>query len=307
MPSSNPSQHNRDMAEAPNHPPDPTFRRVLKIAENESRRLARSHYENFLVASVLLPRRLRQPFYNVYAFCRTADDLADESASPEEAAAQLDNLQRLLDESFDGNPRKNLFIALMNTVDQFDLPKQPFDDLLDAFRQDQRKDRYQDFLELLEYCRRSANPVGRIVLHLGSCVDEQTSQLSDQICTGLQLANFWQDVSRDHRRGRVYIPQDAMRRYNVSEAMLAESRTPEPLRELIRSECDRAEGFFRRGLPLADRVPRWLSGDVRLFAHGGLATLEAIRKIDYDVLGQRPIVSKPRQAWMVAKAAVGLL
>ena len=307
MPSSTPSQHNRDLADAPNHLPDPTWRRQLKIAEKESRRLARSHYENFLVASLLLPWRLRQPFYNVYAFCRTADDLADESASTEEALERLDVFQRQLDETFDGNPRTNLFIALMNTARQFELPQQPFDDLLDAFRQDQRKTRYQDFPELLEYCRRSANPVGQIVLRLGSCCEEQTSQLSDQICTGLQLANFWQDVARDHSRGRIYLPQDAMRRHHVSEAMLAESRTPGPLRELIQSECDRAEGFFQRGLPLAEQVPRWLSGDIRLFAHGGLATLEAIRRIEYDVLGQRPIVSKPRQAWMVAKAAVGLL
>ena len=185
MPSSNPSQHNRDMAEASNHLREPSCRRALKIAEYESRRLARSHYENFLVASVLLPRRLRQPFYNVYAFCRTADDLADESASPEEAIARLADFQGQLDESFEGNPPQNLFLALMHTVEQFDLSKQPFDDLLDAFRQDQFKYRYQDFSELLEYCRRSANPVGRIVLQLGCCLEEQTAQLSDQICTGL--------------------------------------------------------------------------------------------------------------------------
>jgi squalene synthase HpnC len=269
--------------------------------------LARSHYENFLVASVLLPRRLRQPFYNIYAFCRTADDLADESPSPAEALVRLERFQRELDESFRGKPRENLFIALMQTVGQFDLPKQPFDDLLDAFRQDQRQHRYRDFAELQSYCRRSANPVGRIVLHLGRCSDAVNAELSDQICTGLQLANFWQDVARDHAAGRIYLPQDVMRQHGVSEAMFSEPATPYPLRQSLKSECDRAEGFLRRGLALADRVPRWLSGDVRLFAHGGLATLAAIRRIDYDVLTRRPVVSKARQAWMVAKAAVGLL
>ncbi len=280
---------------------------VLKAAEKESRQLARSHYENFLVATLLLPRHLRQPFYNVYAFCRTADDLADESGTPAVALDHLRDFQQQLDDTFAGRPGHKLFVALADTIERFDLPKQPFDDLLDAFRQDQHQNRYGDFDELHHYCRRSANPVGRIVLRLGGCLDDQTAELSDQICTGLQLANLWQDVARDQQIGRIYLPQDEMDKHGVTAEMLTRSSTPKSLRELLSRQCDRAEGFFRRGLPLAERVPRWLSADVKLFAHGGLATLDAIRRVDFDVLSQRPHVSKHRQLWMLAKAAVGRL
>jgi squalene synthase HpnC len=272
--------------------------RLTRIAEKETRRLARSHYENFVVASVLLPRSLRQPFYNVYAFCRAADDLADQSPSPEVAQSQLND-------TFAGRPRDNLFIALRSTIGQFQLPKQPFDDLLAAFRQDQSKRRYENFDQLLDYCSRSANPVGRIVLRLGDCDDPVNAELSDQICTGLQLANCWQDVARDYVIGRVYLPADQMSQFAVNEEMLAQSRTPQPLRQLLASQCDRAEEFLQRGLPLAGHVPRWLANDVKLFAHGGLATLDAIRRIDFDVLGKRPTVSRWRQAGLVLRAMLG--
>ncbi len=278
---------------------------ALKAAELQTRALARSRAENFLVASVLLPRRLRQPFYNVYAYCRTADDLADEAASPAEALARLSEFGRQLGDIYEGRPVAGLFVALGHTIAQFDLPRQPFEDLLDAFRQDQHKQRYANFDELLHYCRRSANPVGRIVLCLGGCLDEQNALLSDQICTGLQLANCWQDVARDHSIGRVYLPLDAMARHGVDEEMFTAATTPGPLRDLLSSECDRAEGFLRRGIPLAERVPRWFSADIRLFVQGGLATIEAIRRIDFDVLGQRPTTAKHRRLWMLAKAAVG--
>ena len=275
--------------------------------EAETRRLARSHYENFVVASLLLPRRLRQPFYNVYAFCRTADDLADESGCTQSATERLQAFQIQLNEAFAGKPAGNLFIALSNTIEQFQLPQQPFDDLIAAFRQDQVKTRYRDFAELLDYCRRSANPVGRILLKMVGSSDPTNDELSDQICTGLQLANFWQDVARDRELDRVYLPQDAMATFEVDERMLACPSTPEPLRRLLRSECRRAAAYFHRGLPLAERVPRWFARDVRLFAHGGLATLDAIAAIDYDVLRVRPTVSKGQQMLMVAKAAAGLL
>lgn len=280
---------------------------TLKSAENETRRLARSHNENFLVASLLLPRRLRQPFYNVYAFCRTADNLADESPSPEIALRRLQDFQFQLNETFAGRPRENLFIALANTIDRFDLPQQPFDELLDAFRQDQRTTRYASFEQLLDYCCRSANPVGRIVLRICACLDEDNAVLSDQICTGLQLTNFLQDVARDYKIGRIYLPGDVMTRYGVTESMLVRSSTPAELRQLLASECDRAESFFRRGLPLADRVPTWLSKDIQLFTHGGLATLTSIRKIDFDVLRVRPTVSNWRQTGLLVRAMLGLL
>ena len=206
-----------------------------RSAERETRRLARSHYENFLVASVLLPRRLRQPFYNVYAFCRIADDLADESGSTTAALALLSEFQSHLDQTFQGEPPNPTFIALSGTIDEFDLPKQPFDDLLDAFRQDQHKFRYADFQEISEYCRRSANPVGRLVLQLADCCTPENANLSDEICTGLQLANFWQDIARDYGIGRIYLPAEEMDRFGVEESMLGRSYTPPELRRLLAS------------------------------------------------------------------------
>lgn len=282
-------------------------RSARKSAEQQTRRLAKSRQENFLVASLLLPRRFRQPFYNVYAFCRTADDLADQSPSPEVALARLQDFQEQLNETFAGRPRESLFIALATTIDQFGLPQQPFDELLDAFRQDQHTTRYADLDQLFDYCRRSANPVGHIVLRLGNCFDEENAALSDRICTGLQLTNFLQDVARDYAIGRVYLPADLMTRSGVCELMLAQSATSAELRQLLSGECERAETLFRLGLPLADRVPRWLGNDIKLFAHGGLATLAAIRRIDFDVLRVRPTVPKRRQTGLLVRAMLGLL
>jgi squalene synthase HpnC len=257
-----------------------------------------------VVASILLPRRLRQPFYNVYAFCRTADDAADESESPEAALHKLDQLQSQLNDLYSGAPLQGLFLALSATVREFQLDQQPFDALLDAFRQDQRTTRYETFDQVLDYCQRSANPVGRIVLSLGQCLDEQNARLSDSICTGLQLANFLQDVAADYRRGRIYLAADQMSRFGVRDSMFSEKQTPRALRQLLTSECDRAEEFLRGGLPLSNRVPPWFAADVRLFAEGGLATLAAIRRIDYDVLRVRPTVSKLKQFALLLKASV---
>lgn len=307
-------QHNRPLAVASNGNPQSNGRfdstqnpKRLAEAERAARQLARNHYENFIVASILLPRRLHQPFYNVYAFCRTADDVADESASTQIALRELEQLQRELDATFAGKPNHSLFVALAHTIEQFELSQQPFDDLLDAFRQDQGKSRYASEAEVLDYCRRSADPVGRIVLRLVQADDEENRRLSDAICTGLQLVNFLQDVARDYRRGRIYLAEDEMQRFGVEESMFRLSQTPQPLRELLSQQCVVAENWLRRGLPLADRVPRWFSGDVRLFAHGGLETLKAIRAIDFDVLRLRPTVSKRKQFGLVLRAALGLL
>lgn len=279
----------------------------LQRAQLETRRIATSHRENFWVATVLLPARLRQPFYNVYAYCRTADDLADASPSTDEALRGLERFAEQLDAAFAGRPQDPLFVALHHTIEQFSLPKQPFKDLLSAFRQDQHRHRYDSFSQLLDYCRRSANPVGRIVLRLGECYDETRAELSDQICTGLQLVNFWQDVARDHAIGRIYLPGEEMDRFGVNEAMLDGPGTPPPLRKLLQRECERAEAFFERGMPLVEQVPGWLAADVRLFIHGGLATLQAIRRVDFDVLRQRPTVGRPQRLWMLLKAALGVL
>ncbi|MEO1525412.1 MAG: squalene synthase HpnC [Planctomycetota bacterium] len=283
-------------------------RATLRQSERFARRLARSHYENFLVASILLPRRLRQPFYNIYAFCRTADDVADESPDPETALGGLRDLQCRIDDTFAGKtPQDSFFPALAGTIATFRLDKKPFDDLLSAFRQDQHKTLYESDAELIDYCTRSANPVGRLVLALGDSLNENTAPLSDHICTGLQLANFWQDVSRDLKIGRIYLPADRRDKYGVDATMLQGTETPPPVRELLRELCEEADALFDRGLPLADQVPNWLATDIRLFAHGGKETLNAIRKIQYDVLRVRPKVGKMKQVRLVTRALFGLL
>ncbi|WP_144057813.1 squalene synthase HpnC [Novipirellula maiorica] len=282
----------------------------VKKAEQECRRIALSHYENFLVASVLLPRRLKQPFYNVYAFCRTADDLADESANPTSALRALDQCQTSLDAAFAGRPAAGIFTALAKTIEQFQLEKQPFNDLLDAFRQDQQKTRYETMGELLDYCRRSANPVGRIVLRLAA-IDADTADLerSDQICTGLQLANFWQDVARDHAIGRVYLPQSELLAWGVSKEMLSEmiqrQTTYPQMKAAIQAQCDRTQTYFDCGEPLCDHVPKWLGRNLRLFVGGGRATLEAIRAVDFDVIRVRPRVSKATQVGLILRSLIG--
>ena len=280
----------------------------LGRSEKLCRRLARSHYENFVVASALLPREFRQPFYNIYAFCRTADDVADESATPRDARVGLSELQSGIDALFaDRTPQTGFFPALADTVQRFDLSKQHFDDLLSAFRQDQQQVRYATTQELIDYCDRSANPVGRLLLELADSLDETTVKLSDEICTGLQLVNFWQDVARDFRKGRVYLPEDRCKEFGFDLDRLDQTATPAELRALLEALCLETESRFRTGLQLPDLVPRWLATDIKLFAHGGMETLRAIRQINYDVLRIRPKVSKFAQLTLTAKAFLGWL
>lgn len=279
----------------------------LAQAEIFCRRLAKSHYENFLVATVFLPRRLRQPFFNVYAFCRTADDLADESPSPEIASQQLSRFQHLLDQAYAGHPSGEIFVALAHTATEFDLPQEPFNRLLIAFRQDQSQTRYQTREELLKYCHHSADPVGEILLRLCGCLSAENVQLSNQICTGLQLVNFWQDVKRDFAIGRVYLPQETMCRFEVSEDELRSDSASSKLRQAIEVETEFAEQCLLRGLSLAEVVPKWFARDVRLFVHGGLAVAESIRKQEFDVLRTRPVVTKPAQLGLLVKAWLGQL
>ena len=264
------------------------------------RRLARRHYENFTVASRLLPWRLRQHFCNVYAYCRWADDLADEAGDPRRGLALLDWWESHLHACYRGKTVHPVFIALAATIRKFDIPVDPFVDLLVAFRQDQHVRRYQDFGQLLNYCRYSANPVGRLVLYLGRCYTPDRERLSDLICTGLQLANFWQDVARDWEQGRLYLPLADCRRFGYDEAMLAQREANEPFRRLLAAEVDQAEGYLRRGLPLATLMPAGLQLDVALFARGGLAILDAIRRQDYDVWTRRPTVSRKEKLFLLA-------
>lgn len=275
------------------------------------KQLAKTHYENFHVAGFFLPKQLRQPFYVVYAYCRCSDDLADEhDGSPEarqSALQKLDDWQRQLDQCFDpAEPKEEthpVFIALRSLVQQFPLPKEPFADLLVAFRQDQIKQRYETFEDLLDYCRYSANPVGRIVLHLICCKHHEPQtwesgtggpapeQLawSDSICTALQLANFWQDVSRDKALGRCYIPQDTARKFGVDLTDLHDS--PE-FRRMIQELVADARCRFQSGKPLIESVPKKLRSDISLFIRGGLAILEAIERIQFNVLAKRPVLSR---------------
>lgn len=264
-------------------------------ASEYCRRLARGHYENFSVASWLLPKQLQQHFYNIYAYCRWADDLADETGSDTQSLQLLDWWQGQLDACYRGRAEHPVLIALTDTIELFQIPPEPFTDLLVAFRQDQRKKRYETFDELLDYCRNSANPVGRLVLYLGRCHSEENVRLSDSVCTGLQLANFWQDVARDFVAGRIYLPQESCRRFGYGEAMFEGRQCNEAFREMLAFEVERAEQYLLSGLPLVSRVSDELRIEVDLFIRGGLAILQAIQRQQYDVWSRRPTVGKLRK------------
>jgi squalene synthase HpnC len=265
---------------------------TLDESRRYCRRLAERHYENFTVASRLLPRRLRQHVGNIYAYCRWADDLADETGDPQRSLVLLDWWEKLLCRCCLGEATHPVFIALAETMREFAIPVEPFLDLLAAFRQDQRVTRYETIDQLLGYCRYSANPVGRMVLYLGQCHTPERVQLSDSICTGLQLANFWQDVARDWDRGRIYLPQADCRQFGYDEACFARRECSEAFRRLLAVRVEDAEGRLRAGLPLAMEMPQGLRLPVALFAAGGLATLEAIGRQQFDVWTRRPVVSR---------------
>ncbi len=256
------------------------------------RRLARGHYENFSVAGRIFPKYLRQHVCNVYAYCRWADDLADETGNRQQSISLLNWWGGQLHECYRGKTTHPVFVALADTIKEFEIPIEPFVDLLVAFRQDQQVARYETVNQLLDYCRYSANPVGNLVLYLGKCHSGRRALLSDAICTGLQLANFWQDVASDWDRGRVYIPQVDCRRFGYDESMFARRECNEAFRLLLESEVERADGLLRRGLPLVEDMPPELRLPVALFVQGGLAILEEIRRGGYDVWSRRPVVSK---------------
>ena len=285
----------------------------LARASAYCRRLTLGHYENFAVASLLLPRRLLRHFHAVYAYCRWADDLADEVGGGDHALGLLRWWREELFACYGGRPTHPVFVALRPTIERFSIPPEPFLDLLSAFEQDQRVKRYQTFDQLLDYCRRSADPVGRLVLYLGEAFDERRAALSDSICTALQLANFWQDVSRDYDIGRVYLPEEDRRRFGYGDDDLAARRFTPAFAELMRFEVGRTRELFERGRPLLGLVPADLSLDVELFLRGGLAVLDKIERCGYDVWARRPVVSKWDQAtlltgavWKRLGAAVGL-
>lgn len=264
----------------------------VEQAEAYTRWLARSHYENFHVVTLLLPRALRQDFYNLYAYCRWADDLADELGDAVESLRRLDWWEEQLEAMYAGQASHPVFVALRRTAERHGLPKQPLADLLQAFRQDQTVRRYRSWDDLLAYCRHSANPVGRLVLHLCGYRDAGRQRLADATCTGLQLANFWQDISVDLEKGRVYLPLEAIERHGYSLEELRARRVTPAFRSLMREAVERARGFFLQGAPLAGLVDRRLAVDIELFTRGGLRVLELIEARDYDVLGARPVISR---------------
>jgi squalene synthase HpnC len=265
---------------------------TLRQSRRYCRQLAGRHYENFTVASRLLPVGLRQHVCNIYAYCRWADDLADEIGDPQRSLALLDWWETQLRDCYRGRTVHPVFVALAETIGQFNIPDEPFLDLLVAFRQDQRQSRYETVDQVLEYCRHSANPVGRLILHLGQCHTPERVRLADSICTGLQLANFCQDVARDWDRGRVYLPQAACRQFGCDEATFARRECNDAFRRLLATQVGQAEGWLRGGLPLAAEMPPGLRLPVALFVQGGLATLKAIRRQNYDVWTRRPTVSR---------------
>ena len=270
-------------------------------------RLARTHYENFSVATWFLPRRLQPHFYSIYAYCRISDDLGDEVGDPQLSLQLLNEWQAELDSCYLGKARHPVFVALAETIKSCDIPKDPFANLLKAFRQDQTTTRYQSFEDLLGYCENSANPVGRLVLYACGYRDAERQEFSDFTCTALQLANFWQDVAVDHGKGRIYLPLNDMSRFAVPEQVIASRRaTPEFLR-LIEFEVERARDWFERGIPLIGKVDRELAIDIELFTRGGQAILNAIEQQDFDVLRARPAISKPRKLALIARAALGKL
>ncbi|MDB5797605.1 MAG: putative phytoene synthase CrtB-like [Paucimonas sp.] len=262
------------------------------------------HYENFPVASVLLPRRLRPAVEAIYQFARTADDIADEGdAQPAARLAGLDAFHCGLDRIEARQPADSpLFAALQEIIEFHDLPLLPFRDLLSAFAQDVSTSSYPDFSTLLDYCRRSANPVGRLMLALYGRQDALSLQQSDAVCSALQLINFLQDVAIDHARGRIYLPQEDLQRFGIDPAQLAQGPVDAKWRALMVFEVARARQLMLDGAPLAPRLPGRIGWELRLVVQGGLRILERIEAADYDVFARRPVLGKRDYALMLARS-----
>jgi len=321
------------------HQLDTRRENAAREGEDAAKRLAQSHYENFSVGSFLLPRELRQELYNIYAFCRLADDFADETAEGVSRSDRLDEWERGLDRiqsevefstlrrtdlrtrpsdqpllSADvyGDPSSltlapshfQLFTALAGTIQRCNLPLEPFKDLLNAFRQDLVKTSYQTWEELLAYCRLSANPVGRLVLGVSGSQSPPLFALSDKICTALQLANHWQDVADDYSKGRIYVPKDILDRFGVQEESIAERRFDGQFRAMMVELVDRTEELFTAGCPLLAQAPATLKPQLYLYWGGGMAALAAIKANDYDVLNNRSRVRRGDRIRLAAEALV---
>jgi squalene synthase HpnC len=271
-------------------------------AEEYTRHLATSHYENFTVATYLLPKQLRQPFYNVYAYCRWADDLGDEIGDTARSLELLDWWGEELKKCYSGSSSHPVFIALQHTIQQFDIPIVPFADLLTAFRQDQTIQRYPTWDDVLHYCKYSANPVGRLVLYLCGYRDSQRQTLSDFTCTALQLANFWQDVSRDLDKNRIYIPLDMLRTHGLTEDDLFRRNFDDRYPLLMAALVGKTRELFNRGVPLTQMVDSKIRVDIDLFSRCGLALLDSIEAIGYNTLQKRPSLDSRAKLKLIGRA-----
>jgi len=269
--------------------------------------VTRNHYENFPVASRFIPHHLRPHVYSIYAFARTADDFADEaSLTPSERLQRLDEWGQNLDQCFAGHAQGPVFIALAETTRRLGIPKKPFHDLLTAFRMDVRQNRFGTFQDLLQYCELSANPVGRLVLHVFGAVSERNVSLSDKICTALQLANFWQDVLVDWQKGRIYIPLEDFERFGYTEGDLSRQVANENFRDMMKFQVDRTRSLFREGEPLLHEAPPNLRFELRLTLLGGLTILRKIESAGYNVLAVRPTISALGKAVIIGKVILRL-
>ena len=264
-----------------------------------TRWLATHHYENFHIVTLFLPKRLHQDFYNVYSYCRWADDLGDEIGDTGESLRLLAWWREGLDAMYRGAATHPVFVALLPTVRRYSIPRQPFSDLIDAFVQDQTVTRYRDWDALFDYCRCSANPVGRLVLYLCGYSDPARQSLSDATCTALQLANFWQDVTVDLQKDRIYIPLEIMERHGYSVEELFARRFSPAFREVMREVVAQAQTLFEKGLPLSGMVDRRLALDLDLFSRGGMRVLAKIEQQGYDVLASRPSISKTERVGLL--------
>lgn len=285
--------------------------------------LARGHYENFNVGGWITPKDKLPHVYAIYAWCRMVDDLGDEVFPGEPIATPVDNgklddtvtahrrgqlawWEAELDAIYSGQPTHPISIAVQHTVSSFGIPREPFQRLIRANLMDQGSGRFDTLDDVLEYCRYSANPVGHLYLYLFGCADRRRLLLADHTCTALQLTNFWQDVSRDYRdRGRVYLPQADMKRFGVSESDIGDHSATDAFRALLQYECDIAMEMFRRGAPLVESLDRRAQLPVALFTRGGVSVLHAIRRQGYDVLSNRPALSKRQKAWLLGSAWLG--
>jgi len=292
----------RDELEIAKHlPPDGC---ALSAAEHYTHWLATHHYENFRVVSWLLPSRLHQHFYNVYAYCRWADDLGDEIPDTKHSLQLLDEWDEELQRAYRGAASHPVLIAVGETARELDIPIDPFRDLLIAFRQDQTVHRYGTWDDVIGYCRYSANPVGRLVLYLMGYRDAERQALSDATCTALQLANFWQDVGRDLEKERIYIPLDIAASHGVSETAITQKRFDERYASLMKDLIARTRSLFDAGATLANRVSREFRVDVELFTRGGCAVLDAIETMGYDTLNRRPALDRRVQARLLGRAVI---